>query len=92
LNKFHFDVLRKLRASYDIWPQLKRWRCDQRRVEGHRVKIVMQESSSSTVAGVAGRSNARPALPPVAGAADVPAFRIGEKDIGSFVLALRTPF
>jgi hypothetical protein len=88
LEQVKFDVRRRLDSPNDARPQLERRLLDQFIREANSIQIVMQILAPTAVTSVAGHSDPRAAITPVASSSYVLRRFVGEKHIGALVPAL----
>ena len=91
LNKPRLHIAGQFNAAHDFRPKLKRRCFDQRCIEGHVIKIVVQVRATTAMARVTRHTFPWVALAPVADAANVIARRISQEDVSAFISALRVP-
>src|SRR4029077_13419209 len=90
LNTLCRHGIRQFNATHNVRPEFKRRCLDQGRVEHHGVKIIVQKGAPPPVPCVARCPDTGVAFTPMTSTTDVVARRIGEKDVGAFVAALRS--
>ena len=71
LNKLHLHICRKNNTAHNLWPQLKRRSCDERRIKRDIIKVVMKISAAATMSRVTCHSHSGPTLAPMADPADI---------------------
>ena len=91
LNKPRLHIAGQFGTAHNFRPKLKRRCFDQRCIEGHVIKIVVQVRATTAMARVTRHTFPWVALAPVADAANVIARRISQEDVSTFISALRVP-
>lgn len=91
-NQLRLDIIRNVTTAHDSRAKLERRCLDQRGIESHGAKIIMQKGPASTVLGVAGDSDTGPTVAPMAGTTDICSRRIGEEDVCALASTLSPAF
>ena len=91
LNKPRLHIAGQFGTAHNFRPKLKRRCFDQRCIEGHVIKIVVQVRATTAMARITRHTFPWVALAPVADAANVIARRISQEDVSAFISALRVP-